>query len=346
MELVGRPGAEHGVVSPARTDPRGINGPTKRQATGSEWRRSSRGLYVPTYVERTPEQRIVEVGALLPRNAGLTGWAGLRWCGGRWFSGLEPDGLTPRPVPLAVSRHRVRAQDGMTLCEERFDSREVTVVDGIAVTNPIRSLCFEMRYAGDLRRAVVALDMAAYDDLVSVEEAQSYALLHPSYTGIGQCRDAVPLGDENTWSPMEVLMRLVWSLDAGLPLPLTNRPVFDRHGTHLGTPDLIDPEAGVAGEYEGSLHLAAGQRRRDLKREEGFRAHGLECVTMVASDLRGQSEFVGRLRGAYRRTRGVPASRRSWTLEQPSWWEETFTVAQRRALSVEQRATWLRRRAA
>lgn len=346
MKLVGRPGAAHGVVAPVRTDPRGITGPTKREAAGPEWRRSSHGLYVPAYVEQTAEQRIVEAGVLVPRNAGLTGWAALKWCGGQWFSGFEPDGLTPRPVPMGVSRHRVRGQDGIAICEERFDSREVVVVDGIKVTNPVRSLCFEMRYADNLRHAVVALAMAAYDDLVSLEEAGDCALRHPSYTGIGQCRDAVPLGDENAWSPMEIRMQQAWSLDAGFPRPLTNRPVFDRHGRHLGTPDLIDPEAGVFGEYNGRLHLAAGRYSRDLGREEEFRAHGLEGVTMVAGDVGDQSAFVARLRGAYRRAAGVPESRRTWTLEQPSWWEETFTVAQRRALTAEQRAVWLRHRAA
>ena len=48
----------------------------------------------------------------------------------------------------------------------------------------------------------------------------------------------------------------MWPLDLGLAQPLTNRPVFDLSGRHLGTPDLIDVTAGLAIQYNGSLHLA------------------------------------------------------------------------------------------
>ncbi len=55
-------------------------------------------------------------------------------------------------------------------------------------------------------------------------------------------------------------MRMIWVVDAGLPRPLCNMPIFDRHGRHIGTPDLLDPVAGVVGEYDGALHLAGEQR--------------------------------------------------------------------------------------
>ena len=29
-----------------------------------------------------------------------------------------------------------------------------------------------------------------------------------------------------------------------------NRPIFDLHGRHVGTPDLLDAEAGLYGEYD------------------------------------------------------------------------------------------------
>ena len=48
-------------------------------------------------------------------------------------------------------------------------------------------------------------------------------------------------------------------------------PIFDGHGRHIGTPDLLDPVAGVVGEYDGALHLAGEQRARDVRRAEAFR---------------------------------------------------------------------------
>jgi hypothetical protein len=300
---------------------------------------------VPADVPMGPCQRVVEVGVLLAAYSAITGWAALAWQGGWWFDGMRADGQTHRPVPIAASRHRMRSQAGMHICEERWDPKDVIVVDGLAVTTPVRSAWFEMRYAESLHRAVAVLDMAAFHDLVSIEEARHFALQHPSYTGIEQCRNAIPLADENAWSPAEPPMRMLWEA-AGYPRPLTNRPVFDLAGNHLGTPDLIDPVSGVLGEYDGPIHLASGQRHRDLNRAEQFRSHGLESATMVTGDRADPTAFLGRLRGAYERAAEVPASRRRWTLELPSWWRPTFTVAQRRALDAEQRAVWLRHRAA
>jgi len=149
-------GQERGVVLPVRTDPAGIRGPRRREAAGPDWRQSSRGLYVPAYVEQTAVQRVAEAGVLVPRYAAITGWAALAWRGGWWFSGLARDG-TFLPVPIAVSRHRIRSQPGISLCEERLPQRELEVVDGPQVTLPARSVCFEMRNARGVDAAVTFL---------------------------------------------------------------------------------------------------------------------------------------------------------------------------------------------
>jgi len=120
--------------------------------------------------------------------------------------------------------------------------------------------------------------------------------------------------------------------------------VFDRAGRLIGTPDLIDPIAGVCGVYDSELHLDSARRRRDLEREEEFRASGLEPVEMVTGELREPWPFVARLRAAYARAERRPAADRRWTIEPPPWWTPTVTVAQRRALTAEQRDRWLRHR--
>lgn len=333
-----------GIVAPVRVDERGITGPTRAQARGASWRRTSQGRYVPSWVDgEQVEQRIVEAAAVLPRYGGVTGWAMLRWARGTWFSGLDGAGRL-RDVPVGIAGLNVRSQAGIDVCKEKIDPRELTVVDGLRVTTAVRSLCFEMRYAPSLLAAVIALDMAAYDDLASIEELAAYAMEHPAWTGIPQCRDAIPYADENAWSPTEVEMRWVWTVEAGYPRPLCNRPVFSRSGRHLGTPDLIDPVAGVVGEYEGSLHLAGKRRARDLDRESAFRAAGLEYVTMVARDRWDPGAFVERLRGSYGRARFEPEDVRRWTLDPPGWWTQTVTVTQRRQLEEAQRNRLLRYR--
>jgi len=334
-------------VLPVRIDPVGENGPTPAQARGRHWRRTSRGLYVPSEVDADNlDQRIVEAGAVLPAYGGVTGWAALAWAGGRWFDGIAPDGRTTLPVWLATSCSDIRSQPGIRVSAEGLDPRDLTEIDGLPVTTLVRSVCFEMRYARSLALAVGALDMAAYSDLVSIDEARAYSALLRSWTGIPRCREGIALADENSWSPQESPMRVIWEKVAGRPRPLCNVPVFDRFGQHVGTPDLLDPVAGVAGEYDGPLHLLGAQRAKDVRREGAFRRVGLEYVTMLAADRPDPGPFVGRLHEAYARAGRIPAQHRTWTLTRPPWWTDDSTVAKRRALTGSARERLLRMRAA
>lgn len=181
--------------------------------------------------------------------------------------------------------------------------------------------------------------MAFADDLVSPEEVRERLRADSGRRGVPQARAAWALADENVWSPQEVPLRLQWQPVARTPL-LTNRPVFDLSGRHLGTPDVLDPVAGVGGEYDGDHHLLRAQRRRDLAREDALRAHGLEVFTVVAGDLRAGGPFEERRRAAYARAARVPPTDRRWTLETPDWWVETHTVERRRALPAHLVRTW------
>jgi hypothetical protein len=296
---------------------------------------------VPAYVERSTEQRITEAAAVLPAYGGVTGWAGLRWLGAVWFDGMRHGGRRVRPVTLAVADRSIRPQQGIATSEERLAPHELTVHSGLRVTTALRSLFFEMRYAATETEAVQAADMTAYADLVSRDELIAFMEVNPGWTGIERFRVGASDMEENAWSPTEVTMRRMWEYDAGLPRPLCNRPVFDLHGRHLGTPDLIDPVAGVLGEYNGAVHLEGARRAHDVVREARFRAVGLEGVEMLAGDLANPYPFLARLREAYARAERMPASQRRWQVEPPPWWVPTFTVEQRRALDESQRERFL-----
>lgn len=333
-----------GLVAPVRVDPDGVTGPTRRQVRGKAWRQTSYGLHVPSTTDPVdPAQRTVEAAALLHPGEAVTGWAAMSWRGARWFSGATPAG-EPRPVTLVAARH-VLPPPHVEVSQEFLRPGDVEIVDGLPVTAQLWSVCFEARYADGLVDAVVAMDMAAYDDLVSLAELAPYIASRMAPTGIGQARKALSLADENSWSPQETVMRLVWQLVAERPRPLCNVPVFDRVGRHVATPDLIDPEAGVVGEYDGSLHLLGHQRASDLRREGELRALGLEYVTMVTGDRSdGYRSFLERLATAYARAAERSDADRDWTLRPPAWWTSTATVQARRALAPELRARLLRHR--
>ena len=182
--------------------------------------------------------------------------------------------------------------------------------------------------------------MALQTDRVSIAELAGHAVTLNGWYGVGQLREAIGLADENSWSPMEPEMRLHWQLDLGLAHPLCNHPVFDLAGNHIGTPDLLDVEAGVVGEYDGGLHLAGERRASDIQRESLFRRAGLEYVTMTSFDRRDPSQFLRRTREAQGRARRSRAER-GWTVDPPPWWTPTVTVEQRRTLTADQRARFL-----
>ncbi|SDT00812.1 hypothetical protein SAMN04488570_3279 [Nocardioides scoriae] len=290
-----------------------------------------------------PEQRIVEAAAVLPEIGGVTGWAGLRWAGGAWFSGRDASG-SPAEVELATCYEDVRSQPGFVVRQERLPPAELVDHDGLRMTLPVRSLFFCLRHARTLAEAVTMADLAAFSDLVSTAEAWEYALAHPGWTGVPQARAALLLSDENSWSPPETSLRLLWTLGAGLLGPLTNCPVFDLHGRHIGTPDVLDPESGTAGEYDGKLHLHGRQRAQDERRADRFRDHGLEPVVVTAADLAQPDLVVRRILAARSRALARGSSARSWTVEAPSWWRPTRTVEQRRRLVLEGGGHLLRHR--
>lgn len=338
-------GAAHGVVLPVRLDPSGVAGPTARAAAGPEWRRTSHGRYVPAYVEPTAAQRVAEVGATLPRGAAVTGWAALTWRGARWFEGLGPGGVA-LPVPVVAPTRCLRPRDSLVLHEERLPVVDREVVDGLAVTTSVRSTVSLLRHAPDLDTAVSQLEMAYASDLVSPAEVAAWVCAHAGLPGVVRAREALALADENVWSPMEWTLRRTWAEQVPGARLLTNRPVFDRAGKHIATPDLIDPETGVLGEYDGAIHHGGARRASDLRREGDLRRHGLEPVVMVGADAHRPAAFCSRLRDAYTRVARRAATERDWTLELPHWWRPTHTVELRRAIEGTEREIWLGERSA
>lgn len=332
-----------GIVVPVRVDPTGRHGPTRAQARGPRWRRVAPGFYVPADTDSTStEQRIVEAIAPLPPGSAATGWAALRWLAPGWFDGLDADGL-PLDVQAALGhQHTARVRPGVELTEDWLFDDDVIWVDGLPVTVPNRSVSYLARWAPSDLIATQHVDMAAYDDLVTLDGLATYAVRLGSRPGIRRFRTAIAEGNENAWSPKEVSTRFAWLGAMPARTLRCNAPIFDLNGNHLFTPDLLDLAAGVAGEYNGAGHGSDDTRRKDLIRDDLARHHRIEVVTTMAG-MRERERFLHRLRGAYGRA-AAQAGPRTWTIEQPDWWVDTSTVAARRALTPYQRERWLRYR--
>ena len=312
-------------------DPAGVAGPTRGQAAGPRWRRTSRGFHVPSWVDGSlPEQRVMEQSVRLPAGGAVTGWAALRLHGGGFFDGLAPDGRTPFPVPLALGpRGDVRPDASVVLDRDRLDPQEVVVRRGIACTRVPRALFDAMRRRENRREAVVDMDMAAAAELTSLRRQQAYVATRAGWTGVAQVRWALALASEHSRSPNESRMRLVWLLDAGLPPPLVNQPVHDRAGRLLGVADLLDVEAGLVGEFDGADHRGATQHSRDVGREERFRRAGLEMFHVTGPDLHDTRLVARRMLSSRARARWLAPTERRWVVEPPRGSESEWTLDER-----------------
>jgi hypothetical protein len=304
-----------------RLDPEGKSGPTRGQARSTAWRRTSHGWYVPETADPgVVEQRILEQAARLPAGGALTAWAALRWMGGHYFTGVDPE-EAPLPVPVVLGGWRDLGRDELiAVSRERFWWHELVVVDGVSCAVAERALFDEMRRGCGLREAVVRLEMAVAAELVRLSAFIEFVATRNGWTGVPFVREAMVLAGGECRSPQEARMRLVWLLDAGLPAPLCNRPLFDLRGNLLGVPDLFDPVAGLVGEYNGADHREPDRRRKDNEREARFRDHGLEYFDLVGGDLPDIAGVVRRMHATRSRAQFLAPDQRRWTLDPPPWW--------------------------
>lgn len=316
-----------GLVRPVRLDPKGLVGPTRGQARGRRWRQTSHGLYVRAEVDRSvPEQRIIEQSMRLTGGA-ITGWASCRMHRAAFFDGLEPDGRTEMPVPLCSSSlSQIRHREGGRLSREMLFPPEIVDILGVPCTTRRRALFDAMRDAPDVREAVVAMDMMAAAELVSISQMQAYVATRSGWRGVQQVRDAMELADEDSRSPSETRMRLIWELDAGLGHPPVNQPVWTLNGRLLGYADLFDPVAGVVGEYDGADHRRAKRQSRDVSREDGFRRCGLEYFKVTGPDMSDRALIVDRMQSTRSRAQWRSPADRRWTLTPPPGWEVALTL--------------------
>lgn len=316
------------LVRPVRLDPLGVAGPTRGQARSKRWRRSSHGWFVPTGVDTTRvEQRILEQSMRLSPRGAVTGWAALRLRGANYFDGTTAGGRLETPVPLIRSTGRY-PPGGADWRRHQVARSERELVHDVWCTTTQRALFDEMRFSS-LRGAVRAMEMTAAAGLISTALMWDYVSGRPAWEGVPLVREALRLSGDDSRSPKETDLKIVWVLDAGLPPPLMNQPVFDLAGNLLGYPDLFDPLAGLVGEYDGADHKSRERHRKDVAREQRYRDHGLEYFTVVGGDLLDTSLVVTRIHSTRRRAAYLPVDRRRWTLTPPPWWPRPEPLHQR-----------------
>ncbi|HEY5848523.1 MAG TPA: hypothetical protein VIT42_17200, partial [Microlunatus sp.] len=91
------------------------------------------------------------------------------------------------------------------------------------------------------------------------------------------------LVDAASASPWESRLRMFSMLEAGLPRPHVNVPVFTTHGSFIAIPDLLDADTGLVTEFDGQEHRQRRQHREDIPERSGSRRSTCWGVGWTAS---------------------------------------------------------------
>jgi hypothetical protein len=300
------------------------SGVTRAMTRGRAWQRTSRGFFRPTIDTTTPlttTQRILDVVPLVPASGALAGWAAAYVHGVDLLDGLDPDSMRALPAEICLGRDAGRASvDQVRYSRDPLPDRAREVRHRIWVTTAIRTAFDGGRWAGDLVEAVVFLDQVAHVLPINLPVLAQWASGATGWRGIRQLRQALTLVDAASASPWESRLRMFYVLDAGLPRPLVNVPVFTPDGRFLAIPDLLDTEAGLVTEFDGQDHRRRRQHRDDNLREEKLEGANLTVCRVDSLDLRSPLALKDRLQARHLQGTQRDRHRDGWTLEQPLWW--------------------------
>ena len=118
----------------------------------------------------------------------------------------------------------------------------------------------------------------------SAEEVLVLAKRYRGARGVGLLKDALPLVDGGAASPRETSLRLLF-IDAGLPRPTTQIPIFDRDGRLLRTVDMGWEDFMVVAEYDGDQHRTdRGQYVKDQRVVPKIERLGWIVIRVIKED--------------------------------------------------------------
>jgi hypothetical protein len=268
----------------------------------------------PSAAPLDPIVRIQAVSAAMPAGAALGGWAALRWLGVARLDGRTGPGADLElPVQVCLGPvGRMRRQRGIVLDRSTILDADLAERDGVLVTSAARS-CLDVARRLGVEEGLVATDAALQAGATtSTELSESVARL-AGIRGVPQARLVVTLADGGAESAPESRLRYVWIVEAGLPSPLVNPDVLTLSGFFVARTDLLDPDAGMVGEYDGAAHRELDRHTADNVREEDIEDLGLQVVRATSIDLWPERRrLVRRLQTTHARVLTRDRSRDHW----------------------------------
>ena len=271
-------GRPRGCRAPVRVDRTGVAGADARgRRAARSGGGSSSGLLRAgrAWTRVVPEQRIVEAAARRCRDtAESTGWGALR-VGGR------PSGSTGRRPMASRTAGRSLADRGRRRTDAGRESSDLAgaartrasspTMDGAVRSRRLMPVACASRCGTPPIASRPAVRCSTWRRTPTWSRSTEVRHLRgqpfrldrdpavPRGAGSGATRTAGRLA---RWMPARA-----GSWTRGSPPALSNRPVFDDQGRHVGTPDLLDAEAGSVVEYDGAA-APPGSRSADATGSE------------------------------------------------------------------------------
>ncbi|KLO26044.1 hypothetical protein [Mycobacterium haemophilum] len=257
-----------------------------RSQLATRYTRLFRDVYVNRDVETTAALR-AKAGWLWAKRQGVVaGLSAAALHGSKWVDDTTTVEL------IHDNRHRM---PGICTRGDRIEEDEITAVNGVPVTTPVRT-ALDLGCWYPTTRAVAAIDSLARATEIKAADIELLTLRYPGRRGIARARLAFTLFDAGAQSPKETWLRLVL-VQAGLPRPQTQIPVRDEFGQAIAYLDMGWEDVKVAVEYDGDHHRSdRSQFGWDIRRLERLQHKGWIVIRVVAGDR--PAEIVRRVRTA------------------------------------------------
>ena len=227
--------------------------------TRSQLRWNYTAIHPDVYIERGIE-RTLEVNT---RAAAL--WVPDGVVTGRAAAALHGADFIDDDVPIEIIGPSRRARSGIIIREERISPDEISMVQGISVTTPIRTALDLARYHPRIT-AIEHLDALAAATGIEPLSILELAGRYPGARGIRRARHTLPLLDAGSQSPRESWLRILL-IDHGYPRPETQIMVTDGLSTAFVDMGWRDLRIGL--EYDGDQHRSdRNQFVKDIGRLE------------------------------------------------------------------------------
>ena len=262
------------------------SGAVTRSQLSTCYARLFRDVYVNRDVQVTAALR-AKAGWLWAKRQGVVaGVSAAALHGSKWVEDATTVDL------IHTNRHRLA---GLFVRGDRIDDDEITIIDGVPVTTPARTV-LDLGCWYPMTSAVAAIDSLAGATEFKTADVELLAQRYPGRRGIARARLAITLFDAGAQSPKETWLRLVL-INAGLPRPQTQIPVRDETGNAIAFLDMGWEDIRVAVEYDGDQHRSdRHQYNWDVRRSEILHRLGWTVIRVVAGDR--PADIVRRVKSA------------------------------------------------